>query len=200
MRAPAPAPSSAFSPVPVNDKHALLCSAGVGLFFGLMFAVRSGYSYGATLLLLMSVWYAFAPSCRHYRGTTALSADDRAVMGALLAYFVVALAATAGLGNDFNDLDQPLRAALTVPVVWMLLRVSYDLRALWGGVTAGVALSVAIAWWQLHVQGLDRAEGYLNIIHFGNIALVFGAMCAAGLQWAAALDGRRRTSWWIAFA
>lgn len=200
MRAPAPAPSSAFSPVPVNDKHALLCSAGVGLFFGLMFAVRSGYSYGATLLLLMALWCVFAPSCRSYRGVAALSSDDRAVMGALLAYFLVALAATAWLANDFEDLDQPLRAALTVPVVWMLLRIPYDLRWLWGGVVVGVTLSVGVAWWQLHVLGFDRAEGYLNIIHFGNIALVFGAFCAAGLQWAsAALRGRGCALWQALF-
>src|SRR5690606_37096601 len=191
MRAHTPDPTTTFSPVPVNDNHALLCSAGVCMFFGLIFAVRPEFSYVATLLLLMALWCVLAPSCRTYRGAASLSTDDRAVMGALLAYFLVALAATAWLGNDFNDLDQPLRAALTVPVVWMLLRIPYNLNWLWGGVVAGVTLSVGVAWWQLHVLGFDRAEGYLNIIHFGNIALVFGAFCAAGLQWASAtLRGR----------
>lgn len=182
----------------------LVCSGGVGLFFGLMFALRSGYSYGAAVLLLLGLWCACAPACRAYRGSgaasVALSADDRAVIAALLAYFGVALAATAWLGNDFNDLDQPMRAALTVPVLWMLLRVPYDLRWLWGGVVLGVTLSVGIAWWQLHVLGYDRAEGYLNIIHFGNIALVFGAFCAAGLQWAGAtLQGRQCALWQALF-
>src|SRR5690606_7440448 len=95
--------------------------------------------------------------------------------------------------------DQPLRAALAVPILWMMLRLPYDLRSLWGGVVAGVVLSVLIAWWQLHVMGLDRAEGYLNIIHFGNIALVFGAFSAAGLQWAGQLPTKQRWAWRSAF-
>lgn len=197
MHAPVSDPS-AFAPTP--ERLPLLCSSGVGLFFGLMFALRSGYSYGAALLLVLSLWCVFAPSCRAYRGAPPLSGDDRAVLGALLAYFVVALAATGWLSNDFGDLDQPMRAALTVPVLWMLLRIPYDLRWLWGGVVLGVTLSVSIAWWQLHVLGYDRAEGYLNIIHFGNIALVFGAFCAAGLQWASAqLQGRRCALWQAMF-
>src|SRR5690606_15653053 len=102
--------------------------------------------------------------------------------------------------NDFYDLDQPLRAALAVPVLWMLLRLPYDLRWLWAGIVVGVALSVGVGWWQLNVLQLDRAEGYLNIIHFGNIALVFGAFCAAGLQWAGRLPRRQRRLWWAAFA
>jgi len=163
-----------------------------------MFALRSGYSYGAGLLLLLSLYCAFAPQSRN-RGAVRLSPEDYALAGAFLSYFLVALATTTWLGNDFHNLDQPLRAALAVPVLWMLLRLPYDLRWLWSGIVIGVSLSVGIAWWQLHVLGLERAEGYLNIIHFGNIALVFGAFCAAGLQWAAALPRNRRWLWWSAF-
>lgn len=177
----------------------MLCGTGVGMIFGLMFALPSGYSYGASVLLLLSLWCACAPSCSHYRRMPAMSAEDRALAWALLSYFLVALASTAWLGNDFHDLDQPLRAALAVPLLWMLLRIPYDARCLWAGVVIGVALSMAVGWWQLHMQGLDRAEGFLNIIHFGNIALVFGAFCAAGLQWAAQLPRARRLGWWAAF-
>lgn len=182
------------------DPMVMLCSGGVGLFFALMFALRSGYSYGASLLLLMALYCACAPSFRHQRPGLRFARDDYAVAGAFVTYFLVALATTAWLGNDFGDLDQPLRAALAVPVLWMLLRLPYDLRWLWGGIAAGVTLSVGVGWWQLNVLQLDRAEGYLNIIHFGNIALVFGAFCAAGLQWAGRLPRRQRLLWWAAFA
>ncbi len=173
-----------------------LCSTGVGLFFGLMFALPSGYSYGASLLLVLAMWCAWAPSCRIWRGTARLSSEDWAVAGALAAYFLVALAAAAWLGNDFNDVDQPLRAALAVLPLWMLLRVPFDLRWLWAGVVTGVVLSVGVGAWQLYVLGLPRAEGFLNIIHFGNIALVFGAFCAAGMQWAGRLGSGQAAAAW----
>ena len=192
----APGTPPGFPPVRPGrvDRLPLLCSTGVGMVFGLMFVLPSGYSYGAGLLLLLSLYCAFAPSCRPYR-TAALSREDYGLVWALLAYFLVALAATAWLGNDFYDLDQPLRAALAVPPLYMLLRLPYDLRWLWAGVATGVMFSVGVGWWQLHVLGFDRAEGYLNIIHFGNIALVFGAFCAAGLQWVAHLPRARRLPW-----
>src|SRR5690606_32595458 len=73
-----------------------------------------------------------------------------------------------------------------------------DLRWLWAGMAIGVILSVGVGWLQLHMLGMDRAEGFLNIIHFGNIALVFGAFCAAGLQGAGDGPGRPRLAWPIA--
>ncbi|MFA7669299.1 MAG: hypothetical protein WCX93_08135, partial [Burkholderiaceae bacterium] len=118
---PAPLPSAA-------DRLPLLCSTGVGMIFGLMFALPSGYSYGAGLLLVLSFWCASAPSCRPYRQSVAMSFEDRMLAWSLLAYFLVALASTAWLGNDFGDLDQPLRAALAVPLLWMLCRVPYEAR------------------------------------------------------------------------
>jgi O-antigen ligase len=202
MRAPEqPSPDRPSPPTVAirNDRLERACSLGVGGVFGLMFALPSGYSYGAVLLLLLSFYCGCAPACRPYHRAAPLSREDWAVTWALLAYFLVALAAAAWLDNDFKDLDQPMRAALAVPMLWMLLRLPYELRWLWGGVVIGVTLSVGVAAWQLHVLGLERAEGFLNIIHFGNIALVFGAFCAAGLQWAGRLRGRQRMLWWAAF-
>lgn len=178
----------------------MLCSTGVGLFFGLMFVLPSGYSYGASILLLLALWCAWAPSCQSCRVAASLSRDDRAVVAALVGYFGAAFIMALWLGNDLADLDQPLRAALAALPLWMLLRVPFDLRWLWGGVVAGVTLSVGVAAWQLYLVGMERAEGFLNIIHFGNIALVFGAFCAAGMQWAVQLPPGRRHLWWAAFA
>lgn len=118
-------------------------------------------------------------------------------MWVLFAYFAVATVSIIWLNNDRRDIDQPLRAALAIPIMWTLCRLTYDLRYMWTGIIVGIALSVAVGWWQLHIVGLERAEGYLNIIHFGNIALVFGAFCAGGLQWATRLSQHRNT--WCVF-
>src|SRR5690606_35607598 len=177
----------------------IFLSLGIGLFIGLMFALRSGYSYGAALLLIAALGCALAPACSpSRRALSPLGREDHLLMGVLIAYFAVAVVTIAWLGNDLRDVDQPLRAALAVPVLWMLCRLPYDLRWLWGSVVVGVSLSVGVAWWQLHVLGMDRAEGYLNIIHFGNIALVYGAFCAGGLQWSATL-GKYRHAWCAVF-
>lgn len=184
---------------PFPEQLPQLCSIGVGATFGLLFALPSGYSYGASILLLLSLYCSLSPACRHRAGMAPPALEDRLLVWSLLAYFLVAVASTAWLGNDYTELDQPLRAALAIPLLWMLYRIPYDLRWLWAGIAIGVILSVGVGWWQLHMLGLERAEGFLNIIHFGNIALVFGAFCAAGLQWAGQLPRRQRRLWAWAF-
>src|SRR5690606_36847248 len=87
----------------------LISSLGIGLFFGLMFALRSGYSYGAARLLMASLWCGLAPSCMPgRRAMPGLGREDYILIGVLLAYFAVSVASIAWLENDFRDLDQPL--------------------------------------------------------------------------------------------
>lgn len=64
------------------------------------------------------------------------------------------------------------------------------------GVTAGAWLALAVAAWQVGVQGLPRAEGNSNPIPFGNSALLMAA--ALGLRAAEAGPGRRGP--WLAAA
>lgn len=183
-----------------TERASGICSLGVSLFFGLLFAVRSGYSYGAAILFILAIGYAWLPSYRCSRRSIHLSKEDWWLAWAFLGYFIISLLSAAWLGNDFKDLDQPLRAALAVWLLWMLLHVHFALRWMWAGIVVGVVSSAGVAAWQLHFVGLERAEGFLNIIHFGNIALVFGAFCAAGMHWAVQLPPGRRHLWWAAFA
>ena len=56
-----------------------------------------------------------------------------------------------------------------------------DPRALWAGLAVGGWGSGLLALYQRLVQGLDRASGFTNAVQYGDLSLLLGAMCAAGL-------------------
>ncbi|NYT83408.1 O-antigen ligase family protein [Alcaligenaceae bacterium] len=163
---------------------------GVFLFFALTFALPSGYSYGATVLLLGGLVYVAK------RPAMSLSAEDKAIAWVLTGYFLVSLLSILYLQNNTKSLDQSLRCLLAVPILLWMLHVRFHLAALWAATVLGIVSSVGIAVWQLYGLGYDRAEGYLNIIHFGNIALIFGVFCLGGLFWAGTQG--RKVWWWRA--
>lgn len=165
---------------------------GVFLFFALTFALPSGYSYGATVLLLGGLVYVAK------RPAMSLSAEDKAIAWVLTGYFLVSLLSILYLQNNTKSLDQSLRCLLAVPILLWMLHVRFHLAALWAATVLGIVSSVGIAVWQLYGLGYDRAEGYLNIIHFGNIALIFGVFCLGGLFWAGT-QGRKAWWWRAAF-
>src|SRR5690606_6799995 len=141
--------------------------------FALVFAVPSGYSYGAALLLLLALWSLYKD--RHADAIwPSLSQSDKGLLAILLGYFVVSAVTIAYLENSAKSLDQSSRALLAIPILIFLVRNAFSIAWMWAGVVIGIVLSVGVAYWQLHVLGEPRAGGFLNIIHFGNIALVFG--------------------------
>lgn len=168
--------------------------AGVGvfIFFGGMLAVPSGYSAGGVVLLLTALWFLSR------RPSLGLDAADRLMVATLLGYFLVASGMTWLLGNNPTDVDQYSRALLAVPILLLLCRVPVRPHVLWGSVVLGVVLAAPLAWWQIHVLGYDRASGFLNIIHFSNLCLLFSGLCAGGWMWAGLLK-RSRVAWRVAF-
>ncbi|CAM5200277.1 O-antigen ligase OS=Castellaniella defragrans (strain DSM / CCUG 39792 / 65Phen) OX=1437824 GN=BN940_00146 PE=4 SV=1 [Castellaniella denitrificans] len=171
----------------------LLTSWGVFIFFAAMFAVLSGYSYGAVLLLLGSlVYFASRPSLAH------LDTADWGMAATLLAYFLIPSLMTWWLGNNPTDIDQYSRALLAVPIFLMLCSSPIRLPILWSGIILGLVLSAPLAWWQVNVEGWGRAPGYLNIIHFSNLTLVFTIFCVGGLYWAPT-QGPDTGRWRLAF-
>ncbi len=180
-------------PIPTPSRPQVLAESGIFLSFAAMFALPSGYSYGAALLLLASlIWLARRPPL------AALQRPDRRLIAVLLAYFLVPSAMTLALGNSPSELDQYVRALLAIPVLLLLLHTPVRLAVLWTAIVIGVALSAPLAWWQIHVEHLERAAGFLNIIHFSNFSLVFTMYCAAGLCWAGT-QGSRANPWRAAF-
>lgn len=158
-----------------------------------MFVIPSGYSYGAALLLLGSLYFLAK------RPTLALTAEDKIIVFAMLSVFLWSLFIVWLHGDSAKMLDQTSRFLFAIPILLMLLSVPPRLPLLWAGIVLGVVLSNGIAIWQIHWLGDPRASGFMNIIHFGNIGLVFGLFCATGMLWAGT-QGRYAGRWRIAFA
>ncbi|MGB7399880.1 O-antigen ligase family protein [Castellaniella sp.] len=181
-----------YLPAP-NNAVSRLTELGTFVFFAAMFAVLSGYSYGGALLLLASlIWLYQRPE------KTALQADDRRMLAVLALYFIVPTGMTLWLGNNPTDIDQYSRALLAIPIFLLVLAVPVRLSTIWAAIALGVTLSAPLAWWQIHIQHMDRASGFLNIIHFSNLTLVFTVYCVAGLYWAGT-QGQHANRWRAGF-
>jgi len=156
-----------------------LASASVFIFFALTFAVPSGYSYGAALLLLTSFGYLCS------QPQLQLSAEDKALMYLLLAFFLVSLSTFVLHGNELKTLDQSSRYLLFVPILFLLIKIPPSPRALWLGLIMGTLSAFGLALWQRYMQGNPRPDGFMtSAIPFGNLSLMAGTLCLAGLPWA----------------
>jgi O-antigen ligase len=175
-----------------NSRLNAVVSAGVFLYFSLMFALPSGYSYGAMMLLLGSFYFLAKGH------SLTLSREDKTIIYAFVGLFAWSAFIVLLHDNSPKTLDQTSRFLLAIPVLILLLHIPPRLRLVWAGVVAGIVLSTGIAMWQLQWLNQPRAAGFLNIIHFGNIGLVFGVFCMAGMLWAGT-QGRHARAWRIAF-
>ncbi|WP_394425039.1 O-antigen ligase family protein [Vreelandella stevensii] len=160
-------------------------SFAVFLFGALALVVPTGYSIGPALLLLGSVVLV----ARHH--AVLLSRQDRWIITVLVLYGVV----VGGL--SFSDLgskgvDRPVRFLFAVPVLLLILRYPPQLKWLWSGIAVGAIGSGSWAVWLKLTEGVERVGGFLHPIQFGNLSMLMGVLCCAGLGWAATRSHRAR--------
>ena len=99
-------------------------------------------------------------------------------------------------GADIKTYDRPSRFLFALPALLFVLAYPPKLSWLWSGLVVGSILTGSWALWQKLVLEEYRATGYTNTIQFGNISMLFGLLCLAGLGWAAVQPHARR---WLAF-
>lgn len=160
-------------------------SLAVFLFSAIALIIPSGFSVGASLLVLGSVvllWQRAKPQLRR---------DDYLLMAAFAAYFFINAAVLLTQAALLREYDAPLRFLLALPALLLLLAYPPRAAAFWGGLAAGAIGAGVYAFDQILPLGVTRAGGSTNPIQFGNISILFAILCLAGLAWAAVQPRRR---------
>lgn len=170
-----------------SEALSLYTSLAVFLLCALSLVAPSGYSLGA-LMLVMAV-----PGLVMLRRKVTLHGADLAVMCVMFAYALVGVIWAFGLGSGLRDIDKPIRFAFAVLALMVVISYPPRLAWLWAGVSIGAIGAGSWAGWQKLVEGISRATGHTHTIQFGNISMLLGLMCLAGLGWA--ILQRHRLVW-----
>ncbi len=176
-------------PVPPQPPQILTyyTSLSVFLFGAISLIVPSGYSLGAAMLLLgSSVMLVKRPGL-------GLDRRDLAIMLAMAAYAAVGIAEAWWDGQGWSGVDKPIRFVLAIPAMLLVMAYPPRLSWLWSGLVIGAIGAGSWAGWQKLVVGVERATGYTYVIQFGNLSMLLGILCLAGLGWAYAQ--RHRHAW-----
>ncbi|GEK48966.1 hypothetical protein HPA02_32490 [Bisbaumannia pacifica] len=175
-------PSSPLGPGHITSLAAFLLAA-VALI------LPSGYSLGALVLVLMGVWTLATGRI------TPPGQPSWLVILVLVAFSVVGIVTAVLDGQGWRGVDKPLRPLLAAVALLALLRYPPRLAWVWSGVALGALGAGSWATWQKLVVGVARAEGHTYVIQFGNLSMLLGVLCLAGLGFA---YGRRHRRLWLA--
>ncbi len=166
-------------------------SLSVFLLGALALSLPSGYSLGALMLVLASPTLLIRPR------PLGLTREDLAILSALGLYFAVAALSAWLDGQGSRGLDKPSRFLLAIPALLLLIAYPPRLSWLWHGLAIGGMVTGGLAIWQKLIEGASRAGGFTQIIQYGNISLLLGMLCLAGLGWAWTQPRRRAWLVWL---
>lgn len=150
--------------------------------------IPSGYSVGAVLLLVGGgyVLFKYQPQvCR----------DDKVLFAVLIAFTLEAI-----LNSFWHDLgassyDKAIRFTLAISAFYLIRWAKPLLEWVWSGLACGALAAGLFAAFQVFVVGLDRAGGLMHPIQFGNLSMLMGLFCLAGLGWALSLSDTKKTAY-----
>lgn len=172
--------ASSVSPASIHRPSPLQRYTGLAVFLlgAIALVVPSGYSLGAAMLLLGSTVLLIK------RPTLGLDRHDLAIMSVLALYAVIRIAAAWWDGQGWPGVDKPSRFMLAIPAMLLVMAYPPRLSWLWAGLAIGAIGAGSWAGWQKLVVGVERATGYTYVIQFGNLSMLLGILCLAGLGWA----------------
>ena len=159
----------------------LLVNGATFLFFALSLALKSGYSYGAALLLVaalttLPVWWRARPR----------DAGLRWLVGGFVAAGLLALFDVIRSDSGLRGLDLPLKFLATPLVLYFVATVPPKGRAIWAGAACGALLGLAVAWgyatFAPEALPYGRAARFLHPIQLGNLAMLLALITACSLR------------------
>ncbi len=161
-------------------------SFAVFLLFSIALVVPSGYSFGAGLLLAGSAafpWLANRPHARR---------EDYLLIAVFALYFLVQSLINLVHDEPLRVYDLPTRFVLAIPVLFLLRAYPPEPGAFWSGVALGAIAAGLLSLWDVLYLGSPRAIGFSNATRYGNVSMLLGILCFAGLGWAATERYARR--------
>lgn len=163
-------------------------SVCVFLFGTLSLVISSGYSYGPALLFLAGLpLVVFKPAWPE------IGRDEKVLMAVLALFMIVWIAEILLTGQRSREMDKPSRFLAAIVAFLWLLKYPPRPSFMWSGIAIGAVAAAGLAVWERFFEGAGRASGYLHPIQFGNIAMLLGLFCLAGLGWA--LSQNKRKLW-----
>ena len=127
------------------------------------------------------------------RPSLGLERRDWAIMAVLVLYASLWILEVWWDGQGSRGLDKPIRFFLALPVLLLLMAYPPKMVAVWLSAALAAIGAGSFAAWQKLVLGMERADGHLHVIQFGNSSMLFGILCLGGLGWA--VSQKRRHEW-----
>lgn len=156
--------------------------AGVSIFLlgALGLTLPSGYSVGAFWLLITAmVGLVTLPRC-----ASPLPLLVRLVLAVMVLYAAFWMVDAGLRGGGLREFDRPSRFLFAAISLLALTRIRVSQTWLWSGLAVGASATGVLAIWQKFFLSMDRATGFTQTVQFGNLSMLFGLLCAAGLFWA----------------
>lgn len=170
-----------------TTRPSCVTSLAVFLLAAIALIVPSGYSLGAIILLLAGMWMLATGRLPRF------SRQDYWIIASLTAYAFIEIVTALWDGQGSRGLDKPIRFILAIPALWWVMVYPPRLAFLWSGLAVGAISAGSWAGWQKIIEETDRAQGYTHVIQFGNLSMLMGVLCLAGLGWA--MVQRHRNVW-----
>lgn len=169
-----------------GSKAKLYTSVSVFLFGSLSLVVPSGYSLGGVLLLLGGLALPLL------RPGLSLNRQDGSVIAVMVLYALTLILMAWLYGDGPREFDRPSRLLLAVPALLLLIAYPPRLAVMWSGMALGAIGAGSLALSQKVLLDTSRVSGYTNVIQFGNLSMLLGIFCLAGVGWATLQPKRKR--------
>lgn len=163
-------------------------SAGIFLIFAMALTVRSGYSYGASILLLGALVML---ACR-FRGIfDGLDKADKYLLATFAIYGLSFILFRFVHVVEATGFDKPSRFVIGGGIYLFLRRYPFKLRWLWYGIAIGAIAGMTIGGYERFFEGFYRAQSNMHPIMFGDISMLLGLLSLTGILYFKALHDNR---------
>lgn len=161
-------------------------SVAIFLFFALSLIVPSGYSYGALLLFIGSLFYIFNKTSWQI-----LDKNSKWFLAALLLFFLSYALEIIIHNSSIEDYEYPLKILIFAGIFIYLLNQKIKQEFLWLGIAAGAILTGLAAIYLKTTTDATRITVHTQLIQHGNISMLLGLLSLVGILWSIKLKKHR---------